>query len=114
MEDAHCCNLDGATCLIGVFDGHGGKEAAIYVAKYIIPKILASDKFEAGDYESSLSWAFLHMDEMMSTDLGRKELNEIRSGKNGPGDMTSMAGCTAVFAMIVNNILYVANSGDSR
>ena len=31
MEDASLVHLDDACCICGVFDGHGGKEVALYV-----------------------------------------------------------------------------------
>lgn len=38
MEDAHIAKLDidQDTHIFGVFDGHGGKEVAIFTSKYFI------------------------------------------------------------------------------
>lgn len=45
MEDAHIneLNIDGKdTALFGVFDGHGGKEVAQYVAKVYVSELVNS------------------------------------------------------------------------
>lgn len=41
MEDAHIMdgNIAEDTAIFGVFDGHGGKEVAIFVAKHFIPNL---------------------------------------------------------------------------
>jgi serine/threonine protein phosphatase PrpC len=43
MEDAHIASLDfdgSDKAIFGVFDGHGGKEVALYVKKSFIPELL--------------------------------------------------------------------------
>ena len=44
MEDAHIAQLDidNDTHIFGVFDGHGGKEVAIFVAKHFIQELKLS------------------------------------------------------------------------
>lgn len=44
MEDAHIAqvDIDNDTHIFGVFDGHGGKEVAIFVSKHFIPELKAS------------------------------------------------------------------------
>jgi serine/threonine protein phosphatase PrpC len=38
MEDAHIASLgfEGKTSIFGVFDGHGGKEVSMFVAKHFL------------------------------------------------------------------------------
>ena len=45
MEDSHICKTDIApdTHIWGVFDGHGGREVAIFVEKYFIKEFLACE-----------------------------------------------------------------------
>ena len=45
MEDAHCVHLDGTFACVGVFDGHGGKEVALYVGKTIVSELLKNASF---------------------------------------------------------------------
>ena len=55
------------------------------------------------------------MDELLQTEDGKKELNEILEKKD-TNDFYSTAGCTANVCIIdkVNNKIYCANAGDSR
>lgn len=41
MEDAHIhvCDLQPDLSIFGVFDGHGGKEVAIFVEKHFIEEL---------------------------------------------------------------------------
>lgn len=51
----------------------------------------------------------------MSTPVGKTELNLIKSEGASLGYLAeSQAGCTANVALVVGNVLYVANTGDSR
>ena len=47
MEDAHCIHLDGTFAFVGVFDGHGGKEVALYVGKHIVNQLVKNASFIA-------------------------------------------------------------------
>lgn len=121
MEDAKLANiaLDAETMLFGVFDGHGGKEVAEFVARHFCEELLRNRSYQQGNLEQALKENFLHMDEMLRTPDGLKEV--IRIAKDLPNnypveaDSSMMvAGCTAVVALIRNRTLYVANAGDSR
>ena len=71
MEDAHLAERitlhNGDKGMIfGVFDGHGGKEVAVFAAdKY--KQILENDKnFKTGDYKAALEQSFYDLDEQVS------------------------------------------------
>ena len=53
------------THVFGVFDGHGGREVALFVEKYFVKELLASNEFRSGDMGGALSYTFLKMDEML-------------------------------------------------
>ena len=65
---------------------------------------------------AALKELFLGMDTLMLTEPAKRELHRLQAdGEPAPGEAySSFAGCTAVFAMIQDNVLYVANAGDSR
>jgi serine/threonine protein phosphatase PrpC len=65
MEDAHIAslNFDGPDkAIFGVFDGHGGKEVALYVKKQFIPELLKDKDYQEGRYKTALENTFLKMD----------------------------------------------------
>lgn len=71
MEDAHLAVKidlhDGSKGMVfAVFDGHGGKEVAVFAAdKY--EKVLTDDKnFKKGDYKAALEQSFYDLDELVS------------------------------------------------
>lgn len=68
MEDSHIAQVDIApdTHVFGVFDGHGGREVALFVEKHFVRELLASNEFKAGDMGAALSTTFLKMDEMLT------------------------------------------------
>ena len=61
MEDTHIaqCNINGEVSIFGVFDGHGGREGAIYVQKHFIRTITANKNFINKNYEKALYETFL-------------------------------------------------------
>ena len=71
MEDAHLAvkidlhNGDKGM-VFGVFDGHGGKEVAVFAAdKY--KEVLINDKnFKSGNYSAALEQSFYDLDEQVS------------------------------------------------
>ena len=74
MEDAHVVDLNGKEAFLGVFDGHGGKEVAIYCGKHILEVLRDNMAFRAGDIESALTETFFKLDENMLTSAGNEEL----------------------------------------
>ncbi|KAJ4955940.1 hypothetical protein NE237_012723 [Protea cynaroides] len=91
----------------GVFDGHGGPDAAAYVRKNAIRFFFENADFpdlsEAGDVllgevENSMRKAFLLADLALADD----------------STVSSSSGTTALTALIVGRLLLVANAGDCR
>jgi len=124
MEDAHLTSLqlDSTTSCFGVFDGHGGKEVALFVSKHFAQELLKNAKYQQGDVVSALKETYLVMDTMLRTPEGAVEVFRLvrdlpDSAPVNPRDAVDVAanvGCTAVVAVIQGNTLYVANAGDSR
>jgi len=135
MEDAHALVLrlrDTAPdaedhppkSFFAVYDGHGGYEVARYVSRHLHKILEESEKFKSGDVAGALVDAYIATDDLMLTEAGFKELNEIHNAFNprpdNPFGMTEvssiMIGCTAVSCVIdfENNVITCANSGDSR
>ena len=124
MEDAHITQLavDGATSCFGVFDGHGGKEVAIFTAKHFVPELVRNRNFQAGQIEAALRENFLQIDTLLRGAEGSKEVFRLQRDlpEDSPvdprvaKDSAANVGCTAVVALVQGARLYVANSGDSR
>jgi len=124
MEDSHIAvtNLSNGVSVFGVFDGHGGQEVALYVKKHYIKLLTALPSFKSKNYRLALEESFFKIDEQMLTDAGMKELTKLaKSSGDDPynpaqlmGSGRSMAGCTATVALITQQEIYCANSGDSR
>ncbi|PNW75498.1 hypothetical protein CHLRE_12g529150v5 [Chlamydomonas reinhardtii] len=104
MEDFHCAQYkkDPRTGqivgLFGIFDGHGGPNAADYVRTNLFVNMMQSQKF-VSDPAACITEAY----ETTDTQYLRQDIN------NGRDD-----GCTAVTAVLVGQRLLVANVGDSR
>lgn len=82
----------------GVFDGHGGPNAADFVRKNLFDSLLNNAKFTT-DRTAAVVEAFVETDQ-------RYLQHETGSNRDD--------GCTAVAAVLVDNKLLVANVGDSR
>ncbi|XP_008227814.1 PREDICTED: probable protein phosphatase 2C 49 [Prunus mume] len=100
-------NFPTPSALYGVFDGHGGPEAASYVRKNMLrfffedadfPQISEVDEIFSEELENSLRKAFHLVDLALADDRS----------------VSSSSGTTALTAMIFGRLLMVANAGDCR
>mmetsp|Transcript_5422 Transcript_5422/g.20433 ORF Transcript_5422/g.20433 Transcript_5422/m.20433 type:complete len:356 (+) Transcript_5422:207-1274(+) len=84
MEDAHATvlGLDEDTSFFGVYDGHGGKEVAIYVSRYLHHVFKESEAYKSGDVGQGLIDSFLAMDTNMIHVSAKDELTQLA----GKGD----------------------------
>lgn len=84
--------------MFGVFDGHGGPNAADFVRAQLFESLYNNPKF-ATDLRTAIVEAFL--------DTDRRYLENDTGGSKDDG-------CTAVTAVLLGQRLVVANVGDSR
>lgn len=99
---------DKRTAFLGVFDGHGGKEASIFARDNLYANIKAQPDFSDSNPEkvkSAIREGFLktHWDMFRIVDTWPKR-------KDG---LNSTSGTTATIAIIRGNKLYIAHVGDS-
>ncbi|CAL5374287.1 unnamed protein product [Camellia sinensis] len=111
MEDTHICitdlaqnfgcNLLGeeAVSFYGVFDGHGGKDAAQFVRDHL-PRVIVEDADFPLELEKVVTRSF------METDAAFAKSCSLGSALS--------SGTTALTAMIFGRSLLVANAGDCR
>ncbi|CAM8942594.1 unnamed protein product [Rhodiola kirilowii] len=111
MEDTHVCisdlamkfgyNLlsDEAISFYGVFDGHGGKDAAHFVRDHL-PRVIVEDADFPVELEKVVTRSFVE------TDAAFEKSCSVES--------TVSSGTTALTAMIFGRSLLVANAGDCR
>ncbi|CAL9760794.1 unnamed protein product [Musa acuminata subsp. burmannicoides] len=109
MEDEHICiddlvdhigenaNISLPGAFYGVFDGHGGTDAAIFVRSNIL-KFIIEDGYFPSCMEEAIKSAFLRADYAFADACAL--------------DITS--GTTVLTALIFGRTMYVANAGDCR
>ena len=68
QEDSHIADLKlpNGEAIFGVFDGHGGKEVALYVQKKFVETFKKLPEYKNGQYEEALRKCFIQMDDMMN------------------------------------------------
>lgn len=106
QEDSHIADLKlpNGEVIFGVFDGHGGKEVALFVQKKFVDVFKKLPEYKQGNYEAALTKCFITMDEMMDDEKSKDPITEY----------SLSAGCTACVALMTKDAIYCANSGDSR
>jgi protein phosphatase 1G len=144
MEDSHISDLsqgpEGKSNVFGVFDGHGGKEVAVFVKKRFTEALLANPNYQKGEMKRALIDTFLKMDIIMVDKEGKEELRVIakkakeedeqqsQGNKNNQmelikqlmgdpkenGEIAMFTGCTACVCLMHGDKLLFANAGDSR
>ena len=76
MEDAHMTCLDLGpnkdTNLFGIFDGHGGREVALFVGHHFADELIKNENYLNNDIKTALESNYLKMDEMMLSKSGRE------------------------------------------
>ena len=81
-QDAHATilDLDADTAFFAVFDGHGGKEVAMYAAKRLHETLKTTESYVAGDVARGLEESFLALDRKMLAKEAAGELKAFRAG----------------------------------
>jgi len=83
MEDSHVANVNYMgnknKALFGVFDGHGGREVAIFCQNHY-EEILSKDMAMEGKGEQQewLRQSFLKVDDEIRTPAGQDEIGDLR------------------------------------
>eukprot|EP01130_Rhizamoeba_saxonica_P017309 TRINITY_DN834_c0_g1_i2.p1 TRINITY_DN834_c0_g1~~TRINITY_DN834_c0_g1_i2.p1 ORF type:complete len:294 (-),score=88.71 TRINITY_DN834_c0_g1_i2:67-948(-) len=111
MEDTHKCiddviesNSDATfpfqnLSYFGVFDGHGGTEAAILLEQHLHKNLFKNEQFISGNVETAINEGFEETDNFI---ISEAIANDWTNGSTG------------VISIICDNILYTANVGDSE
>ncbi|XP_078157920.1 putative protein phosphatase 2C 27 isoform X2 [Carex rostrata] len=110
MEDTHVCisdlaknygynSIEETISFYGVFDGHGGKDAALFVRDNL-PRVIVEDADFPVEMEKVVSRSFVQIDNQFAKTCS------LQSALS--------SGTTALTAMIFGRSLLVANAGDCR
>jgi len=86
----------------GIFDGHAGNKCADYLKDNLIKKI-SNNSFFPNDIKNAIKYGF------QSAERDFLDNYAIQNGK-----IIDKSGSCALILLTVNNLLYVANVGDSR
>jgi hypothetical protein len=83
----------------GVYDGHSGRDAAILAQDHLHKNIIGDPAFMEGDFVKAILNGYRRTDKFILEVAARDQW------KNGT---------TSVSALVINNMLYIANCGDSE
>lgn len=101
QEDNHSLMLDlpgqHKAAFFAVYDGHGSARVSKHASESLWQHLIGNDLYNKGNFREALESSFLAFD---------REVNESYNAQ--------LAGTTAVCVLIVDNVIYCANIGDSR
>jgi len=96
MEDTFCITqVEDQVYLFSIFDGHGGKAAAIYAANNITRILRSQMAVPNYNVEKSIDLTYMQLDEEICYEC------------------PSQVGCTALTAVLKDGIMYFSNCGDT-
>ena len=85
MEDAHIANIsldEQSSALFGVYDGHGGKEVAKFVARHLAEELVKLPSYSENKQGEALQESYLRIDDMLLKEENRQELMELAAPEN--------------------------------
>lgn len=97
------------TAFYGVFDGHGGADAAVYMKRHALRFL-----FEDGDFPQ---WSESDDDEMYIESVEssvRRAFLQADLALSDEASVSRSSGTTALTALVLGSVLLVANAGDCR
>lgn len=101
QEDNHSLILDlpgeHKASFFAVYDGHGSARVSKHASEGLWRHLTENESYKNGNFKEALEGAFLTFD------------HEVNDSYNA-----QLAGTTAICVLIVDNIIYCANIGDSR
>lgn len=102
LEDQSQVEIDPSGTFVGIYDGHGGPEAAEYVCDHLFPHLQRFANENGGMSEDAIRRAFQATEEGFA--------NFVRQSRP---DLVTVGACCLV-GVIWGHALYFANLGDSR
>ncbi|KAJ1414516.1 hypothetical protein SESBI_18765 [Sesbania bispinosa] len=105
LEDQGQVFTSPAATFVGVYDGHGGPEASHFITNHLFSFLCKFASEEGGLSEQVIKKAFNATEEEF--------LNLVRQSWTAQPHIASVGSCCLLGA-ISNDVLYVANLGDSR
>jgi serine/threonine protein phosphatase PrpC len=68
MEDAHISELDidPGVSLFAVFDGHGGREVAVYAELHFKEELKKNPNYKSQNYKQALTETFMRIDRLLT------------------------------------------------
>jgi protein phosphatase 1G len=92
-KDNNAATAPPSTALFGIFDGHGGKEVALFTAKHLPSTLTHMQGYRSGDMKVALAQAFMEIDNLLMDKRHRNELLALKGtdddddgGRGGGGD----------------------------
>lgn len=135
QEDTHLVStsLSNGASIFGVFDGHGGREIALFCEQQYVKTLENLESFKKGNMTKALEEVAIELDKQLETKEGQDQVVAISKGiqqeqrdkgntEFSGGDASEeilrkipeKVGCTACVVLVTATEIYVANVGDSR